>query len=338
MDKLCDKNHFLGKINRVTCTHAAYYMTMEDVGRIVNTSRLRKLSVLIHRHKETHGFLNMDEQEYWVSEEGVVTQENVATGEKYTHPSLEALFHQQTAKTAAGGVAWTIRAGGGDSFFIDFVGCPNEICETYVPLRFLKPESWEEYSYSNVSVKKFLHWTWMSATTIEGTKRVEDIDLFSKLRRYVAGKQRTPRLKTETMNYARRLCNKADIIAIHGGGAHEIPVASMADYVEVSFYVDVKSELDSAISFHRENKQIVTALNAYYENGSTPKDFTLITGAAVKSGKTFSDAAIRVINHVRDLQYLEMDEYVSKNLPKGENRMLLEPGGIDPGPLPGPWW
>lgn len=299
LEKMCDPNSTLGKIDDIACTHGLYYLTMEEIGRILSVRRTRRIRALVHRHKGTHGFLNAGEQEYHVSENLTVTQTNVSTGEKYVHPSLEALFHQGSAKTSSGGVAWTIRAAGGDSFHIELVGCPNDICEEYIPLRYLKPESWEQYTYNNVSVKKFLHWTWMSATTTMGTVRIEDTDLFSKLRRYVAGKQRTPRLKTETMNYARRLCNKLDIISIHGGGAHEIPVASMADYVEVAFHLDVRQELDAALSFHRENVKLVTALNAYYESGALPKDLTLVTGAACVSGKLFSDAAIAVINSVR---------------------------------------
>jgi len=285
----------------------------------------------------THGFLNDGEQEYWVSEEGTVTQKNVATGEKYTHPSLEALFHQGSAKTSFGGVAWTIRAGGGDSFIVEFVGCPSEICEVYKPLRFLSPESWEEFSYANVSVKKFLHWTWMSATTQTGKIVVEDIDLFSKLRRYVAGKQRTPRLKTETMNLARRLCNKADIISIHGGGAHEIPVASMTDYVEVAFYVDVRAELDATLSFHRDNAKMVGALNDYYEKGQLPKDMTVLTGVAVVTSRTFSEAAVRVIDHLRSCTEITVQEYLGAGLP-GEDLERLK---IDYGPsdcVAAPWF
>jgi len=337
IEKVCDRSHALGKIDHLTCTHALYYLTMDEVSRIVNVAPERRLSALVHRHSQTHGYLNQGEQEYWVDEFGKVTQVNVATGEKYTHPSLEALFHQGSAKGAYGGVAWTIRAAGGDAFIIDFVGCPNEICEVYKPLAFLKPETWEEYQYSNVSVKKFLGWTWMTASTQAGNIRIEDLDLFSKLRRYVAGKQRTPRLKTESMNYARRLCNKADIISIHGGGAHEIPVASMADYVEVAFYIDVKSELDAALSFHKDNAQMTGALNGYYEKGTVPKDFTVVTGVAVKSGKIFSDAAIKVINHVMDAQDITVSDYLRSNMPQGDLRNLM----IDYGPeerVPGLWW
>jgi len=336
LEKLCNRNTVVGKIENICITHALYYMTMADIGRIVNTSQKRRMRALVHRHKDTHGFLNGGEQEYWVSEKGVVTQVNVATGEKYEHPSLEALFHQGSAKTLAGGVAWTIRAAGGDSFIIDFVGCPNDICETFVPLNLLKPESWEKYTYNNVSVTKFLGWSWMSASTSRGEVVIEDLDLFNKLRRYVAGKERTPRLKTETMNQARRLCNKLDIISIHGGGAHEVPVASMADYVEVAFHVDMRHELETALSFHRDNEKMTGALNKFYSQGIVPKDMTVVTGTAVWTSKTFSDAAIRVINHVKNCNEISVQNYIKNNLP-GEDLAIL---AVDYGPdekIGAPW-
>jgi len=338
MEKLCDPESILGKINVITTTHALYYLSIEQIARIVNVSSKRRLKALVHRHSETFGVLNAGEQEYRVGTDMYVEQVNVSTGEKYRHPSLEALFHQGSAKTAYGGVAWTVRKSGGDSFTFDFVGCPNEICEVYTPLRFLKPESWEEHCFNNISVKKFLHWTWMSASTSTGKIRIEDIELFSKLRRYVAGKQRTPRLKTETVNYARRLCNKADIISIHGGGAHDIPVASMTDYVEVAFYVDQRSELDAALSFHKDNARITEALNKYYELGVTPKDFTLVTGAAVKTGRMFSDAAIAVINSVREGTAIRADDYIAANLPGGDLALALCTGGEPGYKIPGPYW
>jgi len=337
MEKLCGENGVYREIDHITITHALYYLSMEHIGRLVNCSRSRRLHALVHRHSQTHGTLNAGEQEYWVDHNGQVTQKNVATGEYYHHPTLEALFHQFSAKTAFGGVTWTTRAAGGDSFIIEFVGCPNEICSDFVKIEQLKLQSWEEYQYSNIAVQKFLHWTWMSAETADGRVSIEDLDLFSKLRRYVMGKQRTPRLKTETMNYARRLCNKADIISIHGGGAHEIPVASMADYVEVAFYVDVTSELNVALSFHRENAKMTLALNAYYEKGVMPRDFTMLTGAAVVSARTISQAASSVLDNLKQTQEVRLMDY--GGMPGGELAEVLMKEGADPGStLPGPWW
>jgi len=337
MDKLCDRAGALGKIDDIVMTHSLYYLSLEEIARIVNVHSSRRLRALVHRHSQTHGSLNAGEQEYWVDHNGVVTQRNVSTGEYYRHHTLEPLFHQYSAKTAFGGVSWTARAAGGDSFILEFVGCPNDICGEYNNIQVLKTRSWEEYSYANISVQKFLHWTWMSATTAEGVVTVEDLDLFDKLRRYVAGKSRTPRLKTETMNLARRLCNKEDIISIHGGGAHGIRVASMKDYVEIAFRVDMKSELDIALSFHMEDRKIISALNAYYEKGEMPRDFTTISFAASVSARTISDAASNVLRNIKEAQEVRLADY--GGMPGREALPSPELDGVSPDmTVPGPWW
>jgi len=337
IDKLCDANGALGKINHVTTTHSLYYLSLGDIGRIVNVHSGRRLHALVHRHSQTHGSLNSGEQEYWVDHNGVVTQRNVSTGEYYTHPTLEPLFHQYSARTPYGGVAWTARQAGGDSFILEFVGCPNDICSSYENVQVLKTRSWEEYSYANISVQKFLHWTWMSATTAEGIVSIEYLDLFDKLRRYVAGKARTPRLKTETMNHARRLCNKEDIIAIHGGGAHGIRVASMKDYVEVAFRIDMKSELDIALSFHKEDRKIISTLNAYYEKGEMPRDFTAVTYAATVSARTVSDAATSVLENLKAAQEVRLADY--GGMPGADDLPGVDAVGTGPDyTVPGPWW
>jgi hypothetical protein len=335
MDKLVGPEAVFGKIDHITCTHGMYYLSMEQIGALVNHSQRRRFHALVHRHSQTHGVLNAGEQEYWIDYNGMVTQKNVTTGEYYTHPTLEPLFHQFSARTKAGGVTWTVKSAGGDQFLFEFVGCPNSICTEFENVQVLRSKSWEEFSYSNISVCKFLSWTWMSAATTEGRVSIEDLDLFSKLRRYVAGKARTPRLKTETMNLARRLCNKMDIISIHGGGAHDIPVASMNDYVEVAFYVDQKTELDTALSFHRENHRTMTVLNKYYETGVMPRDFTALTGAAVVSARTISEAASGVLENLKQSQQLRFSE--CGGLPALEEfaeRADVEPGGE----VPGCWW
>jgi len=277
------RNGVYSGADTITCTHALYYLTMDKIGELVNRDRRTRLRALVHRHEFTHGFLNAGEQEYWVSQEGTVTQKNVLTGEVYHHPSLEALFHQFSAKTTSGGVAWTVKKAGGDSFYIEFVGCPNSICDEFTRLKSVKPESRSVTCTAGVTVTKFLHWTWTSLKTTGGSIILDDVDLLDKLKRYCAGKPRNPRLRTETLNYARRLCNKADIISIHGGGAHEIPVARMVDYVHAAFYADVQHELEVALHYHRENQTMVAALNAHYEGTTTTKDFARLQAAFSES-------------------------------------------------------
>lgn len=320
MDALCDPESTTGKIDRVFLNQALYYLTIEDVARIVHTSDRRVIRAVVHRHKDTWGTMNAGEQEYRVSEGGTVVHTNVDTGEHYEHPSLEAMFRQYSARTPFGGVTWTTRRLGADAYQIEIVGCPNEICEEYKPLKFLTQQSWEEYTYSNIRVRKTLGWLWMTAETKQGVVRIEDLDLFNKLRRYAACKQRTPRLHTEMANLARRLTNKADIISIHGGGCSDIPVASMSDYVEVAKYIDMRHELELAVSMYKENHEIATALNKYYEDGTMPKDFTRVT----KVLSLARDATVTVASSVAK----DISMPVMKGLGVAPYRALFDAPGV----------
>lgn len=279
------------EINDLSLTHSLYYMSMDHLARWCNSGPKKRVRAMIHRHQHSHGELNAGEQEYWVSEDGVVTQRNCDTGEPYSHPSLEGLFHQFNAKTKYGGVAWTVTKMGGDTYQFEFVSCPNDLCGEYVPLKFLKPETRVEWAYNDTVVRGFLGWTWMTVTKGDRKYQLVDCDLTDKLRRYVAGKPRNARMKSELMNYARRLTNKADIIAIHGGGAHEVMVGRMSDYVENAFYCDARHELEVAMSYWRRNHVITDALTTYYETGKMPLDVARIQKAMKVGVNTLTSAA-----------------------------------------------
>ena len=129
----------------------------------------------------------------------------------------------------------------------------------------------------------------MTVTSGSSKYLLEDSDLTDKLRRYIAGKPRNSRTKSELMNYARRLTNKADIIAIHGGGAHEVLVGRMSDYVENAFYMDARHELEVAMSYFRPNATVIGALNAYYETGKMPLDMAKVQKALKVGVKVVGD-------------------------------------------------
>jgi len=134
-NKLVKGGYRLGgkRIHDVTLTHALYYMQLGNVAEFCNAHPLNRMHAIVHRHPLVSGTLNAGELSYTVDEEGIVTQQNVATGETYVHPSVEALFHQFSAQTSNGGLAWTVRQLGGDSFLIEFVGCPNSVCGSMFP-------------------------------------------------------------------------------------------------------------------------------------------------------------------------------------------------------------
>jgi len=261
------------RVHDVVGTQCLYYMGLDAVGQFCNAHPKNRMHFTVHRHPESSGTLNAGEMAYIVDQEGTVRQKNVATGELYEHPSIEALFHQFNCKTKYGGLAWTARKLGGDTFLLQFVGCPSDICKDYVPFKYL--ETPVEEVVNDVQVRRFLHFTWTTYRTQDKVVYLEDAQLLHKLRRYAAGRVRNPRTKTELFNYAKRLVNKEDIISIHGGGAHEVHVATISDYVESAFYMDIRHELEVAISYYRENRNMVKAINAYMEKGELPTSLVL---------------------------------------------------------------
>jgi hypothetical protein len=261
------------RVHDVVGTHCLYYLGLEAVAQYCNADSKNRMHFIVHRHPESSGTLNAGELAYCVSSDGIVRQKNVLTGEMYEHPSIEALFHQFNCKTKAGGLAWTTRKLGGDSFLVQFVGCPASICGDYVPFKYLGTPV--EEVVNEVKVKRFLHFTWTTYRTTDGVVYLEDATLLHKLRRYAAGRPRTPRTKTELVTYAKRLVNKDDIISIHGGEYHDVRVADLCDYVESAFYMDVRHELEIAVSHHRKNHNLVKALNAYMEKGEMPTSVIL---------------------------------------------------------------
>jgi hypothetical protein len=61
--------------------------------------------------------------------------------------------------------------------------------------------------------------------------------------------------------------------------------------------MDAKHELESAISFARENAVIVEALNAYYEHGTMPTNLSVVT----KTVESMASVAVAAGGVIRDL-------------------------------------
>lgn len=290
--KLVGGEYSIGRnrIHDVVGTHCLYYLGLEAVGEYCNAHQKNRMHMIVHRHPESSGALNAGELVYGVSSEGIVTQKNVVTGESYTHPSVEALFHQFNCKTKFGGLAWTVRKLGGDTFLVQFVGCPSDLCKDYVPFKYL--ESPVEEVVNEVRVRRFLHFTWTTYRSGGTPVYLEDAGLLHKLRRYASGRVRNVRTKTELVNYAKRLVNKEDIISLHGGDTHEVRCADLMDYVEAAFYMDIRHELEIALTYHRKNHTLVQAINAYMEKGEMPKSVILPSKAVSVIGNQSAKAAL----------------------------------------------
>jgi hypothetical protein len=172
------------------------------------------------------------------------------------------------------GLAWDINRLAGDTYHVKFVLCDPRSCAKLTdPWDLIKTKR-EVTIKGDVTVYRVLGMEWYVYNSSGGQKVLHDVDLFDRLRRAVAGKERSVRARTELMNLCRRLANKNDIIAVHQGFHHEVDPELMTDYVSAAFYCDVDHELEVAIKYHRENKAAVDALNRFYVQGVVPPDYT----------------------------------------------------------------
>lgn len=257
-------------------THAMYYMSLEDVACWLGGNPHAEFYAVVHRHNKSKGHINKGELSYTVDSSGIVHQVNPSTGFTYNHRSLEPLFHTDSCRLFGGkvGLTWDINKLAGDNYVIKFVLCKPTLCKKIVDPWDLVKSDREVYVRGDVTVYRCLGFEWYVYHGANGQVVLEDVELYDRLRRTIAGKERSPRAKADLMAMCRRLANKMDIISIHQGFTHEVPPELMTDYVNAAFYADVKHELEVALMYHRENKEAIDALNAFIVEGKSPTDFT----------------------------------------------------------------
>jgi hypothetical protein len=259
-------------------THALYYMSLEDVALWLGGNPDAEFYAVIHRHDKSKGHLNKGELKYTVDDSGMVHQQNPLTGFTYSHKSMEPLFHTDSCRLFEGkvGLAWDINKLAGDNYVVKFVLSAPDRCNRIMdPWSLIKTDQ-NVYIRGDVTVYRALKFEWYVYHGTNGQVVLEDVELYDRLRRTIAGKERTPRAKADLMAMCRRLANKNDIISVHQGFAHEVPPELMTDYVNAAFYADVRHELEVALMYHRENKNAIDALNKFYVEGQTPHDLTVL--------------------------------------------------------------
>jgi hypothetical protein len=268
-------------------THTLYYTTLEEVAMWLGGNRQAEYYAIVHRHNKTKGHLNKGELQYTVNSAGIVHQVNPVTGMSYSHRSIEPLFHTDSCRLFDGkvGLTWDINRLAGDTYVIKFVLCDAMTANKVIdPWELIKKDQ-EVFVRGDVTVYRCLGFEWYVYHGPNKQVVLEDVELYDRLRTQIAGKERSPRAKSDLMVMCRRLANKNDIISVHQGFAHEISPGLMTDYVNAAFYADVKHELEVALMYHRENKQAIDALNRYIVEGVTPVDFTILgqVGRAVSA-------------------------------------------------------
>jgi len=300
-------------------THALYYMSLEDVACWLGGNPDGEFHAIIHRHNKTFGHINKGELKYSVDSNGRVTQTNPLTGFNYTHKSLEPLFHTDSCRLFGGkvGLAWDINIMAGDQYHVKFVLCDPRNCNKIEDPWMLIKKDREVYVRGDVTVYRCLGFEWYVYHSSNGQVLLEDVELYDRLRRTIAGKERTPRAKSDLMAMCRRLSNKNDIISVHQGFAHEVPPELMTDYVNAAFYADVKHELEVALMYHRENKEAVDTLNRFIVEGQIPADFTSLAkvGRAVAAPFTTLSGLISDRSLWANDGEILVDRKVTSNLP-----------------------
>jgi hypothetical protein len=259
-------------------TQALYYMTLDQVASWMNGNMEAEFHCIVHRHNKSRGHLNKGELLYTTDSDGYVRQVNPVTGFTYQHRSIEPLFHTDSCRVLGGttGITWDINKLAGDNYHVKFVLCDVDKANNLIDPWMLVKKDREVFVRGDVTVYRALNFEWYVYHGAHGRTLLEDVELYDRLRRTIAGKERTPRAKADLAAMCRRLANKNDIISIHQGFAHDVPPERMADYVNAAFYADVKHELEVALLHHRENRDAVAALNKYYQEGIVPRDFTNI--------------------------------------------------------------
>lgn len=259
-------------------TQALYYMSLEEVAMWMNGNPDAEFHAIVHRHNKSHGHLNKGEIKYTTDSDGIVKQTNPLTGFSYHHRSVEPLFHVDSCRLFSGsvGLAWDINRLAGDNYHIKFVLCDPSACNKVVDPYALIEKEREVVIRGDVTTYRTLGFEWYVYHHNDGLHVLEDVELYDRLRRTIAGKVRSEKAKDDLMAMCRRLANKNDIISIHQGFAHEVPPEKMSLYVEAAFHADVQAELEVAIKYHRENKKAVDALNAYKLEGKIPMDLTIL--------------------------------------------------------------
>jgi hypothetical protein len=260
------------------CTQALYYMRLEEVALWMAGNPDAEFHAIVHRHSKSHGRLNHGELQYTTDSDGIVTQTNPLTGFKYKHRSVEPLFHVDSCRLFGGsvGLTWDINRLAGDNYHIKFVLCDPLVCHKVVDPYALVNREREVFISGDVTVYRALGFEWYVYHNEGEPRLLEDVDLYDRLRRTIAGKARTPAAKADLMAMCRRLANKQDIISIHQGFYHQVAPEDMALYVEAAFHADVQKELEVALKFHRENKKAIDTLNAWILEGRTPVDLTVL--------------------------------------------------------------
>jgi len=303
--------------------HSAYYLSIEDIASIVYSTKGAELHAIVHRHDRLRGKIN-GEFDYIVDEYGYVHQIS-PLGETYSHPSMEPYFHQYEANTSKGVIAWTANKMAGDTYHLKFVACPGYDSTKVKP--FALPKYGEKadpvikVTAPDYKIKSVFGYEWITYND-HADVVLDNIALYDKLCKFIAGKDRTETTLKDLSLFCRRLIDKNDLFAKHSGEYFEIPHEHMIWYILAAFYQGIENENRAMLHYRRKHRKEVK-LHQSLKEDITAKDSTIsdtfkdVTDAAV----TASTQTLKFMGAIGDSCGATLAKDIVLN---GASRVVLE--------------
>lgn len=203
--------------------HTLYYVSKEDILRMVHATKGNMIMGLVHTHPGESGFINEGEQRF-AKANGFVRQWNVKTNTRYTHYDL-APFYFRENKTHWGsdefeglGFQWECHFVCENTWIIQIVGAVKDDIEDEDCVDF---DAGFEGELNSESARQLMKDDYLPTEplvefimTPEGKAlplQLTSIKLLDELKGYARGKPRTPKLFDELVKHAGHLTRKSHL-------------------------------------------------------------------------------------------------------------------------------
>jgi len=254
-----ENNAWLANFDVFLFIHTAYYVDMGNMVDLLSRNPRSVAKLLVHRHKFEQGKLFDGEVEY-TSRRGFIVQRNVATGERYTHATLEWLFTSTTKvwRSERGALTWTFKKVTDETWMIDMAWCPNDLDERFAAYRHMSTareaaHRMNEESMIETSVLDSPALPAGEILTCGGIVcvkpagfgrplRLTNMNYYSYLSSAMVGKSRTSSDLKDLYALARR--ENSLTSTFPGAKRFEVPVEDVADHVTAAFLAGVPREIE----------------------------------------------------------------------------------------------
>jgi len=259
-DALVEENRqWISEFDVFLFIHTAYYVDMARMVDLLSRNQNSVAKLLVHRHKHEQGKLFDGEVEY-TSRRGYIVQRNVATGERYTHASMEWLFTSSTKvwRSETGAVTWSFKRVTDETWLVDMAWCPNDLDERY--------RSYAHHDGPRSATHRMNEESMIETCTLdppvlpEGeiftfggivcvkpsglgrSLRLTNMDYYGYLCSAIVGKERSQDTLKDLFALARR--ENSLTSTFPGAKRFEVPVGDVADHVVAAFLAGVSREIE----------------------------------------------------------------------------------------------